>query len=162
MRKLMLPLLVPGFALVLALVRPDAAGASGKMYWADFGTKKIQRADLDGSNIEDLVTTGAGDPRGIALDLTSAKLYWTDASGPTAKIQRADLDGSNVEDLVTTGLSFPRHIALDLASGKMYWTEVGTQKIQRANLDGSNVEDLVTGGNRSPSGIALDLASGKM
>ena len=37
-----------------------------KMYWADSVADKIQRANLDGSNIEDLVT-GLGDPRGIAL-----------------------------------------------------------------------------------------------
>ncbi|MCE2438122.1 MAG: hypothetical protein J4F39_01710, partial [Candidatus Latescibacteria bacterium] len=38
-----------------------------KMYWADGGTDKIQRADLDGSNVEDLVTTGLDNPSGIAL-----------------------------------------------------------------------------------------------
>ena len=51
-------------------------------------------------------------PTGIALDLGSGKMYWTDRG--TDKIQRADLDGSNVEDLVTSGLSGPFGIALDL------------------------------------------------
>ena len=27
-----------------------------KMYWTDSGTGKIQRSDLDGSNVEDIVT----------------------------------------------------------------------------------------------------------
>lgn len=31
-----------------------------KMYWVDEETHKIQRANLDGSNIEDLVTTADG------------------------------------------------------------------------------------------------------
>ena len=31
---------------------------AGKMYWIDQGTDKIQRANLDGSDVEDLVTTG--------------------------------------------------------------------------------------------------------
>ncbi|MEE8459844.1 MAG: hypothetical protein V3S08_08215 [Phycisphaerales bacterium] len=35
------------------------------MYWADKGTLKIQRANLDGTVIEDLVATGVGsDPAG--------------------------------------------------------------------------------------------------
>ena len=29
--------------------------ADGKMYWIDCGTAKVQRANLDGSDVEDLV-----------------------------------------------------------------------------------------------------------
>lgn len=39
-------------------------------YWADISTSKIQRADLDGGNIEDLITTGVPYPASIALDLS--------------------------------------------------------------------------------------------
>ena len=120
------------------VVDPD----SPPIYWTDYGTDKIQRANLDGSNVQDLVTSGLRSPVGIALDAAGGKMYWTDWG--TAKIQRANLDGSNVEDLVTSGLDAPASIALDIAGGKMYWTDWGTDKIQRANLDGSNVEDLVT------------------
>ena len=138
-------------------VSSTGGGSTPKMYWADSVTDKIQRANLDGSNIEDLVTTGLSDSDGIALDVAGGKMYWTDTE--TDKIQR-DLDSSNIEDLVT-GLGRPPVIALDLSGGKMYWTDVDTDKIQRANLDGSNIEDLVTGlGN--PDGIALDIDGGKM
>jgi len=134
--------------------------SSGKMYWTDPGTAKIQRAHLDGSGIEDLVTSGLSHPRSIALDVTGSKMYWTDAG--TDKIQRANFDGTGVEDLVTTGLSSPHSIALDITGGKMYWTDAGTDKIQRANLDGTGVEDLVTTGLSVPHGIALDVSAGKM
>jgi len=151
--------LVSFLALALGLVRPENAVADNKMYWMNPVTDKIQRADLDGANVEDVVTTGLDSPSGIALDL-AGKMYWTDSSAH--KIQRADLDGANVEELVTTGLRLPKAIALDLASGKMYWTDTSTDKIQRSDLDGSNVEDLVTTGLLNPFGIALDLFSGKM
>ena len=142
----------------------------GKMYWTDSvlvefgqsGRDKIQRANLDGSQVEDLVTTGLRSPNGIALDVNRGKMYWTDSG--TDKIQRANLDGSGVEDLVTTGLTAPNGIALDPGAGKMYWTDSRANKIQRANLDGSQVEDVVTterapvGG---PQGIALDLETGR-
>ncbi len=38
-----------------------------KMYWADLGTLEIQCVNLDGSDVEDLITTGLDRPSGIAL-----------------------------------------------------------------------------------------------
>ena len=128
-----------------------------KIYWTTAG--KIQRANLDGSNIETLLTTGLEYPEGIALDVAGDKMYWTDSG--TRSIQRANLDGSNIETLLTTGLEDPRGIALDMAGDKMYWVDLGARSIQRANLDGSNIETLVVTG-KYPRDIALDVAGGKM
>ena len=122
------------------------------------GIGKIQRANLDGSHIEDLVTGLELSVNGLALDVAGNKMYWTDRG--TNKIQCANLDGSNVQDLVT-GLPSPYDLALDVAGNKMYWTDYDALKIQRANLDGSHIEDLVTGLFR-PSGLALDVAGNKM
>jgi len=129
------------------------------MYWADDDTDKIQRANLDGTSVEDLVTTGLGGPHSIALDVAAGKIYWVDYG--TDKIQRANLDGTGVEDLVTTGLFTPQGIGLDTVAGKMYWTDVATSKIQRANLDGTSIEDLVTGLSGT-YGIAVDVVAEKM
>ena len=138
---------------------PQPAGAA-KLYWSDWGTDKIQRADLDGSNVEDLVSgAGLNGPDGLSLDPAGGKIYWADAG--TNKIQRANLDGSGVEDLVT-GLGIPYGLGLDVAGGKIYWTNRQTGKIQRANLDGSGAEDLVTSGLTFPGALALDVAGGKM
>ena len=125
-----------------------------KMYWTEWGGGKVRRADLDGSNAEDLVT-GLDELVGIALDVAGGKMYWTDLGRD--KIQCADLNGSNVEDLVT-GLASPFDVALDIAGGKMYWTDLGRDKIQRSNLDGSNIQNLLTGLD-APRGIALDVSS---
>ena len=134
-----------------------------QIYWTDDGSQKIQRANLDGTNVQDLVTTGLGLPGGIALDMADGKMYWTDWSRD--KIQRANLDGTHVEDLVTTGLNYPWDITLDVADGKMYWVigSIGGDdgEIQRANLDGTNVQTLVTG-LYWPRYITLDVAGGKM
>ena len=128
--------------------------AEGKMYWA--ACRGLQRSDLDGSNIEDIIT-GLRRPNRVALDAAGGKMYWTHGCGG---IQRANLDGSNFEDLVT-GFSVTEGIALDVAGGKMYWTDRNAAKIQRANLDGSDVEDLVSGLG-GPGALALDVAAGKM
>ena len=131
---------------------------NGKLYWTDNSANKIQRANLDGSNVEDVII-GLNHPTDLALDVTARKMYWIDWERST--IQRANLDGSNVEVLVTHVFN-PRGIALDVASGKMYWTTGGLGKIQRANLDGTNVEDLVTTRLDHPTAITVDVAGGKM
>ncbi|MCE2438453.1 MAG: hypothetical protein J4F39_03390 [Candidatus Latescibacteria bacterium] len=135
--------------------------ANPLLYWTDFGSDRIQRADLDGANVESLVTRGLDAPVGLALDVSAGKMYWADSR--TRKIQRADLDGANVEDVISSGLNTPVWMALDASGGKMYWTDWGTGRIQRADLDGANVENLVVaGGLNSPAGLALDLSGSKM
>ena len=133
---------------------------AGKMYWTDPGTRKIWRADLDGSQVESPISSGLISPVGIALDVDAGKIYWTDSG--FNRIQRANLDGSRIEYLVSLGLHSPEGLALDADGGKVYWSDYGTNKIQRANLDGSQVEDLVTTGLSSPGGLALDVNAGKM
>ena len=145
--------------------------ASGKIYWTDRdnvdfrnpnGRNSICRMNLDGTNIETLITGGPSVKEAIALDTAGGKMYWVDWNTftGTGKIQRANLNGTNVEDVVPE-LVDPRGIALDLSQGKMYWTDGGAGKIQRANLDGENIEDLVTGLD-NPTYIALDFNSGKL
>ena len=131
--------------------------ASAYMYWADWEDGKIQSANQDGSEVEDLIT-GLGSLYGVALDVPAGKMYWTNVGA--GKIQRANLDGSEVEDLITE-LNEPDGIALDVVNGKMYWADLGAGKIQCANLDGSEVEDLITE-LESPYGVALDVFAGKM
>ena len=132
--------------------------SSSQMYWTS--GCKIQRANLDGSNVEELVPSSKGIKEGIALDIDGNKMYWTLWNATTNKIQRANLDGSEVEDIVTD-LKSPRGIALDIPNGKMYWADLGASKIQRANLDGSEVEDIITD-LLGPNGIALDSDGNKI
>ena len=72
-----------------------------RLYWTDAGSDRIQRANLDGSDLRTLVT-GLVKPRDLALDRDGGRMYWTDSGSD--KIQRAHLDGSHVEDLVVEGL----------------------------------------------------------
>ena len=86
---------------------------AGKMYWVNGSPRSIQRADLDGANVETLVTSDDGlySPEGIALDLEAGKMYWTDRAAD--RIKRANLDGSYVEELVTADLYSVGGIALE-------------------------------------------------
>ena len=131
-----------------------------QIYWTDLETGNIQRANLDGTNVQDVVITGE---LSTALDVAVAggKMYWTRFGFFGGKIQQANLDGSNIEDIVTTGLASPVGIALDVAGGKVYWTAPEIGKIQSANLDGSNIQGIITTELDNPVGIALDVAEGK-
>lgn len=75
---------------------------AGKIYWTDAGTDKIQRANLeipegetpdDRTDIEDLVTAGLEQPRGIALDLGKATVCVEGACAPSCTSETDCNDG---------------------------------------------------------------------
>ena len=137
--------------------------ATGKLYWTEKTsgtTGKIQRANLDGSNVE-LVKQLTSTPFAIVLDAEGGKLYLVNAWG---KIQRMNLDGTDFQPNFITGLEAPAHITIAIAGGKLYWTEKTgdtTGRIRRAYLDGANIE-LVKELTSVPLGIAIDAGSGKL
>jgi hypothetical protein len=135
----------------------------GTMYWTDHApdSPKIQRANLDGGNVQTLVASGLVDPIGIALDVGGGKVYWVDHDAN--RIQRANLDGSGVQTLVSSGLNRPEGITVDVARDKIYWTETIGMRIQRASLDGSGPEVVLA----SPTfhnlvEVKLDVAEGML
>ena len=127
------------------------------IYWTSPVDGVIYRANLDGSNVEPLVS-GLDVPVDLASDVAGGQIYWT--APEQGVIYRAALDGSNVEPLVT-GLEEPGGLALDVAGGQMYWTDGFEHIIYRANLDGSNVEPLVSD-QESVGGLALDVVGGRI
>ncbi|MDZ4780454.1 MAG: hypothetical protein SGJ19_09405, partial [Planctomycetia bacterium] len=136
-------------------------------YWTEPGSLAIRRVSLDGSDVEETVAEVRNGAAGIAVDLTTGKVYWTDSDNSEinaairgGKIRRANLDGSQPEDVVATDLLHPGGIAVDSIENKVYWSDVeghldGSGRILRANLDGSNVETLLTGIDEA-TGLALD------
>ena len=103
--------------LVLLLAGPVLAQ---KIYFTDAGGPQslIHRSNLDGTNVENLVTSGLANPFAIALDVGAGKMYWTDFDGMNLK--RSNLDGSDIQTLGTM-LMHAAGIGLDLSAGKVYW-----------------------------------------
>ena len=116
-----------------------------KIYFSDFevtGTGNIWRCNLDGSNLEAIVSN-LTDPYGVALDVAAGKVYWVDDLG---NVSRANLDGSAQEiGLVNIPSGQMRAISLDPANSKMYFYEVNLENLYVANLDGSNPTILFSG-----------------
>ncbi|MDZ4781899.1 MAG: LamG-like jellyroll fold domain-containing protein, partial [Planctomycetia bacterium] len=140
-------------------VRNGAAGiafdlGAEKLYWSDSegaeidaGIRggKIRRANLDGSQPEDVVATDLLHPAGIAVDSIGSKVYWSDVEGHldgSGRILRANLDGSDVETLLT-GIDEATGLAIDQRARKLYWADSATGRVQRANLDGSGLETVL-------------------
>ena len=150
---------------------PSTPSTLSQMYWTETDLAEargiIYRADLDGSNVEPLVTRPSQVLGGLALDVAGDQIYWTgiDLAEVRGIIYRASLDGSNIE-LLVTGEIVPAFLALDVARGQMYWTghyleEGGGYVLYRASLDGSNVEPLF-GSSQALAGLALDVAGGQI
>lgn len=138
---------------------------NSKMYWSDRNEDKIQRANLDGSDVEDVYSVNSLNPMGLFIDTELQQLYFSRSSGFIGKVS-VDVIPINPDDIVTivTASGLPTNIAVDLNAQKLYWSNqdfFGESKIQRCNIDGSGVEDLVTGlGNTY--GLALDIEEQKI
>ncbi len=142
-----------------------------KIYWLELDAASvIKRANLDGSNVETLISSTDPIDR-ITLDPEGGFLYWTGGqfSAGTGLITRANLDGTNPTVLIS-GLDSPSYLALDRPRNKIYWFDelnYPEKRLFRANLnDGANVELILfdDGTNNPPivgdfvTGLAVDEA----
>ncbi len=146
----------------------DVAG--GKVYWCDRGDvgdknvdPKIMRANLDGSEVEILVSTDLMSPVGIALDLANGKVYFTDRYANN--IKRANLDGTDVE-IVVKDTEYPVDLAIDFKTRSIYWTAREAGGVYRADvdgnaIDGSTLTPIITG-IQAPIGVTIDRENDKL
>jgi hypothetical protein len=163
---------------------------NAKLYWSDREGMRVMRANLDGSELETLVTAGVGaDDRrdnskwcvGIALDSAGGYFYWSQKGADNAgegSLRRARLalpdgeDSTNRSDIevLFDGLPEPIDIDLDLEHQHIYWTDRGDDTINRAPLEipsGSSAanrmdREILIQGVREAIGVTLDLTRGKL
>ena len=140
----------------------------------------VQRADLDGGNLTQVVPPGgAFTPKQMKVDAKNRRLYWADREG--MRIMRSNMDGSNIEVLVQTGSGDTERkdqarwcvgIALDIVKGYVYWTQKGGDDagqgvLRRARIEipkgqtAANRTDIETLFSALPEPIDLDLDLGK-
>ncbi len=118
-----------------------------KLYWSVLFDQKIQKANLDGSDIEDVIT-GISDLRDLEVD-SKNKIYFLTAG----RVKRANLDGTGVESL-SPYLNGCQYLELDRLGSKLYWTNADYRKITKVNFDGTGLEELLSG-FEYPIGIGL-------
>jgi sugar lactone lactonase YvrE len=130
--------------------------AAKKIYWANAQDGYIKRANLDGTDIQ-TVLTGLTQPWDIEVDPVYQKIYWTEDQ-PGGNIKRANLiDGSDVESVITGVNSLG--VAVDPYRNKIYYTTFPDAHVYRANIDGSDVTLIAADGLAD---VDVDYASGKL
>ncbi|KAL9960408.1 hypothetical protein ACROYT_G033860 [Oculina patagonica] len=112
---------------------------SSKLYWTDTTYENISVSDLNGNNRRTLINLGLDEPRGIALDLDSGFMFWTDW-GANPKIERASLSGSQRLAIVTANLYWPNGIELDKGNKRIFWVDATYMhdKVESVDYKGNN------------------------
>jgi DNA-binding beta-propeller fold protein YncE len=150
--------------------------AAGRLFFLDLAAGRVMSVNPDGTDLQTVVTEGRKLPDGLAVDLGSGHLYWTNMGNLKANdgsILRSDLDGRNLQTIVPPGGTFtPKQIQLDRKSRKLYWCDREGMRVMRANFDGSGIETLVDTSQGDPRpgadarkwcvGIAVDPEGGKI
>ena len=160
---------------------------NGKLYWCDREGMRVMRVNLDGSNIETLVQTGAGDTDrhdqtkwcvGITLDYKRGQLYWTQKgpdNGELGRIFRANIEipkgetPANRSDIEIwfDHLPEPIDLELDPTNRVLYWTDRGDpprgNTVNRASVDAKpDAPEIVFNHLMEGIGIALDIPGDRM
>ncbi|KAL0935799.1 low-density lipoprotein receptor YWTD [Colletotrichum truncatum] len=131
----------PGTTGVFTPKQITIAKQTRKLYWCDREGMKVMRANLDGSDIEILVSTGSTDEDrldqrnwcvGIAVDEKRGFFYWTQkgpSKGNQGRIFRAPVQPREVKqkdiEVVFDKLPEPIDLEFDEESGTLYWTDRG-------------------------------------
>ncbi|KAK7073342.1 Low-density lipoprotein receptor-related protein 6 [Halocaridina rubra] len=139
----------------------DYDPVNGFAYWTDDEAQCIQRAMLNGTEQQVVVSAEVSRPEGIAVDWVARNLYWTD-TGPD-RIEVSRLNGTSRKILIAESLDEPRAIAVDPDGGLMFWADWGQKpKIERAALDGSLRLVVIDSDLGWPNGVAIDFALRKI
>ena len=163
---------------------------AGKLYWSDREGMRVMRCNLDGSQVETLVESGAGDADraqalhwcvGVAVDPERGHVYWTQKGADNAsegRIFRAGLELPAGEtpatrtdiELLYGGLPEPIDLDLDLEHRTIYWTDRGDpprgNTVNRAPMDTQarhrGAPEIVFSGLMEGIGIVLDVPNDRM
>ena len=131
----------------------DATG--NNLYWTN-ARGRIQRANLDGSGIQNVVQDLSG-PTDIVV--SNGFIYWTEGGN---SVRRVSMSGQKIVGDIAANLGTVGGLAV--GGGKVYWTEqtgASGGSVNGANLDGTNLETLATLLS-APMGITVDTAGSKL
>ncbi|ETS85683.1 hypothetical protein PFICI_03708 [Pestalotiopsis fici W106-1] len=152
------------------------AAKSRKLYWCDREGMKVMRCNLDGTDVEVLLSTGSTDEDrkdmlkwcvGIAVDEARGYFYWTQkgpSKGGQGRIFRARVDDPSAIEVVFEKLPECIDLEYDEDAETLYWTDRGDppsgNSLNRAHigsdsLQGAKREILATRLHET-IGLALD------
>ncbi|XP_076861463.1 low-density lipoprotein receptor-related protein 1-like isoform X3 [Brachyhypopomus gauderio] len=117
---------------------------TGNFYFVDDVDDRVFVCDRDGITCVTLLDQELYNPKGIALDPTMGKVFFTDY-GQIPKVERCDMDGQNRTKLVDSKIVFPHGITLDLVSRLVYWADAYLDYIEVVDYEGKNRHTIIQG-----------------
>jgi len=139
---------------------------AGDYAWVWLGG--IHRADLDGSNVETLITYESGWDENdyateIAVDSVRGRVYWCLQSESSWKLQYSPTDSWAPQTVGGDLPGSPRGLALNTISeiGARYAYFITGHKVQRLRIAGGEPVDVLDG-IEWPRDIAVDALEGKL
>ena len=124
-----------------------------------FDHGRIERLTIDGE-VREVVREVGGGLRGLAVDVDSNSLFWTDVD--TDRIERVDLHAplGSPSGVVTTGLSFPFGLDLSMSASRLFWADQSLGHVETSKFDGTGRQVLFSA--VSPASVAVDDVNGKI
>jgi sugar lactone lactonase YvrE len=102
------------------------------MFWTDWGTEpKIERAGMDGSHRQVIVSYEVKWPNGLTLDLVKKRVYWVDAK--LNVISSCNYDGSQRRVILYSPDALQHPFSITTFEDWVYWTDWDKQAVYRAN-----------------------------
>lgn len=90
------------------------------MFWSQWGKNPgIERAGMDGSHRQALITSDVFSPAGITLDLVHKELYWTDARYNTIFV--CGYEGENRRSILKSEEFLITPVSIALFENSLYW-----------------------------------------
>lgn len=139
-----------------------------KMYWSEEIGNYINRANRDGTDVEEYYTGVSNFPQGVAYDYQNDYIYWTDRNGNVRRGQIGETDFVAWDVLINESNFSARPnlgISLDIPGGKMYWASNWDGSIKVADFNDpspiTTMQQIVTGLN-NPRSVAVDPGAGKI
>lgn len=113
------------------------------MFWTDWGvTPKIERAWLDGSDRQILVSNRVVWPNGLCLDLERRRVYWVD--GKLGSLEYVMYDGSGRKSLLESSSATKQPFAVSVLDKYVYWTDWTTQALYKAQIAKPSDTEMLT------------------
>ena len=154
--------------LMFAFLIPPNVSVGQKVYWSGYSVSLedgaikyrgyIQRANLDGTEVEPLPIEGLQKPMRVALDTARGRLYWAEERPPS--IWTANLDGSEARVLFQLQGLPASSLAVDEATGDAFWLATGG--IWRGAYEGDGPHLVVARTMRPTGALTTDPMTARM
>ena len=125
------------------------------------GSPTLQRADLNGANLQTIVTIANASSFGVTVDpdlpsLASPQLYFTTTGSGIDKVRSSDLDGSNLQTLsVPTQSGGLFGIDVLPSENRIFWVSKNSYYIATSKTSGTQYQLVLSSMPGSPTDVAV-------